>query len=414
MAREIISLIENRRIVLGVSGSIAAYKAVDLASTLKQASTVVDVVLTEAAERFVTRVTFEAVTGRPVYTSVWKPAAGGLPTHIAHVGLGESAELLVVAPATANTIAKLAHGIADDLLTITALASRCPMLVAPAMDGEMYDHPATQANLKILQQRGVVVVEPETGHLASGLVGKGRLPGTPTLLGAIRLAFAKGGSLAGRRVVVTAGGTREAVDPVRYLSNYSSGKQGYALAQAAIDAGASVTLVSSATGLARPYGADIVPVTSAVEMRDVVLTACQNADVLIMAAAVADYRPAEVARQKIKKSDDRNDGLMLELVRNPDILLAVKELRERTGSPRLVVGFAAESENLLANAAEKLARKGLDLIVANDISAPDSGFGVDSNRATLIDREGGQQPVKLTSKTRLAELVIERVTELLR
>src|SRR5690606_8273115 len=256
---EKITLLENKRIILGVTGSIAVYKAVDLASKLTQAGAQVDVIMTDAAQRFVTPLAFQSVTGRPVYTDLWQAdSSGGLPTHIAHVGLGEGADLLVIAPITAQTMAKLAHGLADNLLTVTTLAARCPTLIAPAMDGGMYQHPATQANLAALQLHGVDVVEPEEGRFASGLVGKGRLPETATLIGHIRRVLARTGSLAGRRVVVTAGGTVEPIDPVRYLTNRSSGKQGYALAQAALDAGAEVTLITSAQGLAQPVDARIV------------------------------------------------------------------------------------------------------------------------------------------------------------
>ena len=414
MAQEHITLLDNRRLILGVTGSIAAYKAADLASKLTQAGALVDVIMTEAARQFVTPLTFQSVTGRPVYTTMWQAdSSGGLPTHIAHVGLGEGADLFVIAPATAHTLARLAHGLADDLLSVTALAARCPVLVAPAMDGGMYAHPATQANLDILRSRGVIVIEPDEGRFASGLGGRGRLPETPALLGAIRLALARGGILAGRRCVITAGGTREPLDPVRHLTNRSSGKQGYALAQAALDAGAAVTLITAARDLPVPVGADVVRVDTAAEMLAAVESHLPGADALIMAAAVADFRPASAAEQKIKKSDDPAEVLRLELVRAPDILLAIKARRDQTGWPRVVVGFAAESEDLLANAQGKLARKGLDLIVANDISAPDAGFEVDTNRVVLLDAQGGQQALDLASKARVAEIVIERVAHLL-
>ncbi len=410
--QEPITLLRGRRIVLGVTGSIAAYKAADLASKLTQAGAQVDVIMTEAARQFVTPLTFQSVTGRPVYVSMWETDDAGLPTHIAHVGLGESADLLVIAPATANTLAKLAHGLADNLLAVTALAARCPVIVAPAMDGGMYAHPATQANLQLLQSRGVLVIEPEEGRFASGLVGKGRLPETPTLIGHIRRALAHGGPLAGRKIVVTAGGTREAIDPVRHITNRSSGKQGYALAQAALDAGADVTLISAARGLPVPVGAVFVAADSAEDMRTAVLAYIREADVLIMAAAVADFRPAQAADQKIKK-ESAAEAPTLALARTPDILLAVKEQRAQSGWPRVVVGFAAESQDLLANARAKLERKGLDLLVANDITAPDAGFEVDTNRVILLDAAGGQQALALASKTHVAEAIIARVVALL-
>ncbi len=413
MAGETVTLLENKRIVLGVTGSIAVYKAVDLASKLTQAGALVDVVMTESAKRFVTPLTFQSVTGRPVYDELWGTGSSQLPTHIAHVGLGEGADLFVIAPATANTLAKLAAGMADDLLTVTALAARCPVLVAPAMDGGMYEHPATQRNLRELQAQGVVVVEPEEGRFASGLVGKGRLPETATLLGMIRRTLSRNGSLAGRKVVVTAGGTREAIDPVRYITNRSSGKQGYAVAQAAVDAGADVVLISTTTQLPAPIGATVVTAASAGEMLEAVLEHIENADVLIMAAAVADFRPAEIATQKIKKSLDSNDVPTLMLSRTADILLAVKEHRKKTGWPAVTVGFAAESHDLLDNARSKLERKGLDLIIANDIMATDAGFETDTNRVVLLDGSGKQQTLDLASKARIAETVVRRAVEAL-
>lgn len=409
-----ITLLHNKRILLAVTGSIAVYKAVDLASKLTQAGALVDVIMTEAARQFVTPLTFQSVTGRPVYTDLWQAdSSGGLPTHIAHVGLGEGADLLAIIPATANTLAKLAHGLADDLLSVTALAARCPLVISPAMDGGMYTHPATRANIETLVERGAYLIEPDEGRFASGLVGRGRLPETPALLGHIRRALARGGPLAGRKVVVSAGGTREAIDPVRYITNRSSGKQGYAIAQAALDAGArDVVLVSSAHGLTPPAGAQLVMVESAFEMLAAVLEHLHDADALIMAAAVADFRPAQVAEQKIKKSGDNDDGLTLSLARTVDILAQVRQRREQTGTPQVVVGFAAESQNLLENARDKLERKGLDLIVANDITAPDAGFNVDTNRVILLARDG-QQPLELTSKTAVGEIVIARVAALL-
>lgn len=415
MPPEHITLLEGKRIILGVTGSIAAYKAADLASKLTQAGALVDVIMTRAAQRFVSPLTFQAVTGRPVYTDMWQagPDGGGLPTHIAHVGLGEEADLLVVAPATANTLARMAVGLADDLLSVTALAARCPVLVAPAMDGAMYSHPATQANLKTLQERGVTVIEPEEGRFASGLEGRGRLPETSTLLGMIRRMLGRGGALAGRKIVVSAGGTREPIDPVRYISNHSSGKQGHALAQAAIDAGADVVLISAAEHLPSPVGAEKVPVRTAQDMLEAVLEHVQGADALVMAAAVADFRPAQVAEHKIKKPADVEDAPVLELVRTPDILLAVRSQRQRTGWPRVTVGFAAESQELLKHAQAKLKAKGLDLIVANDITATDAGFGVDTNRVVLLDAQGNQQELPLMSKARVAEIVIQRVAGIL-
>ncbi|MBZ0315686.1 MAG: bifunctional phosphopantothenoylcysteine decarboxylase/phosphopantothenate--cysteine ligase CoaBC [Anaerolineae bacterium] len=415
MAQEKIALFENKRILLGVTGSIAAYKAVDLASKLTQAGALVDVLMTEAAQRFVTPLAFQSVTGRPVYTDLWQAdSSGSLPTHIAHVGLGEGADVLVIAPATANTIAKVTHGLADDLLSVTSLAVHCPVMIAPAMDGGMYQHPATQANLAVLRGRGVQIIEPEVGRFASGLVGQGRLPETPTLMGFIRRTLAQNGPLAGWRVVVTAGGTKEPIDPVRYITNRSSGRQGYAVAQAALDAGAEVTLISTVEHLPAPIGATQVKVSSASDMLEAVLQAANSADVLIMAAAVADFRPAVVATQKIKKSDDNQTGITLELARTEDILLAVKALRQQSDYPRCVVGFAAESHDLLTNAASKLERKRLDFIVANDITAPDAGFEVETNRITILDAAGGRSNYDLLSKAEVGQVIVKRVSEILR
>jgi phosphopantothenoylcysteine decarboxylase/phosphopantothenate--cysteine ligase len=411
---ETITVLENKRIKLGVTGSIAVYKAVDLASKLTQAGALVDVIMTGAAQKFVTPLTFQSVTGRPVYTSMWMAADGALPTHITHVGLGEGADLLLIAPVTAQTIAKLACGLADDLLAVTALAARCPVVIAPAMDGSMYGHPATQANLQTLRERGVTVIEPEEGRFASGLVGKGRLPETPVLLGHIRRVLGHQGELAGYRVVVTAGGTREPLDPVRYLTNRSSGKQGYALAQAALDAGAEVSLISPVRNLPVPVGAALVRVDTAQEMLEAVQAHVEKSDALIMAAAVADFRPAEVSKLKIKKSAKPDEAPTLALARNPDILMEVKAQRDEKGWPRVVVGFAAESEDVLTNAQAKLKRKGLDLMVANDIMAIDAGFEVDTNRVTLIDAEGDPRPLELASKAKISEAVIRWVAKLLR
>ncbi len=406
-----IALLEGKRIILAVTGSIAVYKAVDLASKLTQAGADVDVIMTSAAQRFVTPLTFQSVTGRAVYTDLWETDnSGGLPTHIAHVGLGERADLMVVAPITANTIAKLAHGFSNDLLSVTAIAVRCPIVIAPAMDGGMYEHPATVENLDILLSRGVHLIEPEVGRFASGLVGKGRFPDTATLIGHIRQAIGLSGDLNGHKLVVTAGGTRESLDPVRYITNRSSGKQGYAIAQAGVDAGADVTLISSVDHLPIPVGVTFVPVDSADSMRDAVLEHITSATALVMAAAVADYKPENVSDQKIKKSDD---DLSIPLARTPDILMAVKAQRDKTGYPLIAVGFAAESQNLLENASGKLQRKGLDLLVANDITAQDAGFAVDTNRVIVLDNDGGTQPIELTTKANIGVYIVDRIIGLL-
>jgi phosphopantothenoylcysteine decarboxylase/phosphopantothenate--cysteine ligase len=397
--------LHGRRIVLGVTGSIACYKAADLASKLAQAGAAVDVILTRAAAEFVAPLTFQSVTGRRAYTDddLW-----GHEAHVLHIGLAHSADLLLIAPATAHTLAKLAYGLGEDLLSVTALAATCPVALAPAMDAGMYSHAATQANLRSLQERGAVIIGPEEGHLASGLVAKGRMTEPAAILGQVRYLFSRQGPLAGRRVVVTAGGTREPLDPVRFLGNRSSGKQGYAIAQAALDIGAEVTLISSASGLPAPAGAQVVAVETAQEMADAVLRAVAEADALVMAAAVADFRPAQVAAQKLKK--DAGPPVVA-LERNPDILLDVAQQRAASGHPQVVVGFAAETEDLLENAQAKLARKGLSLIVANDVSAADAGFAVDANRVTLLADDGSRETLPLMSKAEVADQVMARVAD---
>ena len=413
-----ISLLQDRRVLLGICGGIAAYKLCTLASRLTQAGAQVDVVMTEAATRFVTPLTFQALTGRPVYTDMWRAPepipsearGGGLPTHIAHVGLAHAAEILVIAPATANTMAKLAHGLADNLLTTLALAAQCPTLVAPAMDIGMWAHPATQANVATLRARGVHFAGPARGRMASGLEGKGRFIEPHELLGHVRRVLGQSGDLAERRVVVTAGPTRELVDPVRFLSNPSSGRQGFALAQAALDRGATVTLITGPTSLPTPIGAERVDVKSAEEMRDATLAACTQADLLLMAAAVADYGPASVAPHKIKKA---TTDLTLRLTRTPDILSAVAARRAETGLPHVVVGFAAETQNLLENARAKLSAKNLDLIVANDVTMPDAGFGAATNQVALIQRDGSVESLPMMSKVAVAEAVLGQAARLL-
>ncbi len=401
------SVLSNKHILLGVTGSIAAYKAADLASKLTQAGAHVDVILTESAQKFITPLTFQSVTGRRAYTDsdLW-----GAEAHVLHVGLGHTADLLVIAPCTANTIAKLAHGQADTLLTVTAVAAGCPLVVAPAMDGGMYDHAATQENLDTLRKRGAYIIEPAEGHLASGLTGKGRLPETNELIGHLRVILGRDGLLANRKVIVTAGGTQEPLDPVRVLTNKSSGKQGYALAQAALDAGAHVTLITTPVTLTPPVGAEVVNVQTAKQMLDAVLSESANADVLVMAAAVADFRPKNSAKDKIKKEG----GVpQVELEATEDILKAVTSQKGGAKRPRVVVGFAAESRDLLENASNKLESKGLDMIAANDISASDAGFAVETNRVTLLFADGHQESLPLMGKMEVAETMIERIAKLL-
>jgi phosphopantothenoylcysteine decarboxylase/phosphopantothenate--cysteine ligase len=405
--------LDQKKIVLGVTGSIAVYKAADLASKLTQAGALVDVVLTPAATEFISPLTFQSVTGRPAYTD---KALWGAEAHVLHVGLGHTADMLVIAPATANTIARLAHGLADNLLVLTSLSFGAgspdhPLLLAPAMDGGMLDHPATQQNLELLRERGARVFGPEIGHLASGLEARGRMTEPAVLLGYIRYMLTRQGALRGRSVVVTAGGTQESIDPVRYLTNRSSGKQGYALAQAALDAGAEVILISAPTSLEVPQGAQLVSTASAAEMETAVLQACSTADALIMAAAVADFKPAKSASHKIKKAS----GLpVIDLEPTPDILSLVSAKKQRSGNPQVLIGFAAETQDLLSNAAEKLRSKDLDLIVANDVSGPGSGFGVDTNQVTFLYPHAQPKPLPLLTKAEVAEKVIAEVIKLLK
>ena len=370
-------ILSGKRIVLGVCGSVAAYKVVQFARDLTLAGAHVDVILTAAAERFVGAATFQALTGHPVLSSLWNLPEAGV---VSHVALGANATAVVVAPATANTIARIAAGLSDDLLTTTLLATRAPVLVAPAMNPLMYTHPATQANLATLRARGYTVLEPTEGRMAEHVSGKGRLPEPATLEGELRALLGRAtGPLRGYRVVVSAGGTREPIDPVRYVGNRSSGQMGYALAAHARDLGAAVTLVSGPTALIAPAAVTRVLVETAIEMREALHAATVGADILIMNAAVADFRPTTMAEHKLKKQPGTT-GMTLTMVTNPDIIAG---FAERTDLFK--VGFAAETEDLLANAQSKLIRKGLDLIVANDAVA---SIGQPSIALTLIDRNG--------------------------
>jgi phosphopantothenoylcysteine decarboxylase/phosphopantothenate--cysteine ligase len=390
----------GKTVVLGVTGSIAAYKAVDLASKLTQAGVSVDVVMTKAATEFATPLTFCHITRRPVAVDMFAPIAEFKPGHVA---LADRAAVVVIAPATANTIAKLAAGIADDLLSCTVLATEAPLIIAPAMDAGMYQNQVTQENLERLRSRGAIIVGPAYGRLVSGVMGLGRLAEVDEILGTIYQVLGRGGDFAGRRLVVSAGGTQEPLDPVRYLSNRSSGKMGYAIAEAARDRGATVILISAPTALRPPVGVELVPVTSALQMCDAVLEKAANADVLIMTAAVADYRPASAAGHKIKRGPE---SLTIELVKNPDILSQVQ-------GELIKVGFAAETEDLVPNAKRKLEKKGLDLIVANDVTATDSGFAVDTNRVVLIDRGGEVKQLPLLPKSEVAHRILDKVLALL-
>lgn len=386
----------DKHVVLGVTGSIACYKALDLASKLMQAGALVDIIMSYGATQFVTPLAFRSLTHRVVVTDTFDPDS---EYSVEHVALAHQADVIVVAPATVHCIAKLALGLADDPLTTTIVAAKCPLVVAPAMDGNMFDHPATQANLATLKERGAVIAGPGIGRLASGLSGVGRLLETPELLGHISYAMGKDGDLAGRTVVVSAGGTMEPIDPVRVITNHSSGKMGYALAEAARDRGADVVLVTAPTSLADPALVKVVQVRTAEEMGQAIQEHVTKADALVMAAAVADYRPTETAGQKIKKADD---DLNISLAKTTDILKSAKGNFVR-------VGFAAESQNLVENAKAKVGSKNLDLIAANDITAEGSGFGSDTNKVTLIDRDLAVEELPLLSKYEVSNQILDRV-----
>jgi len=393
-------MLNNKTIVLGITGGIAAYKAAEIATKLTQAGAKVQVVMTESATKFVAPLTFRAITNRAVATDMFTPHP---EFWISHIALAEAADVVVIAPATANTIAKLAAGIADDILSCTVLATEAPVIVAPAMNVNMYQNSITQENLAKLKARGFTIVEPEYGRLATGKIGKGRLAEIETIIGTIKQVSGRNGDLAGKRIVVTAGGTQEPLDPVRHIGNRSSGKMGYAIAEAARDRGATVSLITAPVSLPEPAGIEVIHVRTAAEMKAAVTKAVAQADALIMAAAVADYQPKTAAKTKIKKDAP---GLTLELVRTPDILTEVS-------GKFLKVGFAAESEDIVENARQKLEKKQLDLIVANDITDASSGFGVDTNKVTLIDRDGKVESLPLLSKTEVADRILDRVVELL-
>jgi phosphopantothenoylcysteine decarboxylase/phosphopantothenate--cysteine ligase len=392
--------LQDKHIILGVTGSIAAYKAVEIASKLTQSGALVDVVLTESACKFVSPLTFQSVTGRKASTEadLW-----GGEGHVVHVALGHKADLVMVTPISANTIAKLALGIADNLLSVTVLASSAPLIIAPAMDVDMYNKPITQQNVETLRQRGAIVIGPESGHLASGLVGPGRFTEPLEIVNLARYVLSRNGKLSGRKVVITAGGTSEPIDPVRMITNRSSGKQGYALAQAALDMGCDVTLITTTNALSEPAGSTLVHVDTAHEMLDAVLKHTTDADLLVMAAAVADFRPFRTASEKIKKEA----GVpTITLEKTEDILAEVARKREQSGFPRRVIGFAAESESLIENARRKVKQKRLDLIAANDISASDAGFEVDTNRVVLLFPDGSSQELGLQSKLETAQTIL--------
>jgi phosphopantothenoylcysteine decarboxylase / phosphopantothenate---cysteine ligase len=391
----------GRELILGVTGSIAAYKAVYLLRELTRLGASVTVCLSEHAREFVGPLTFRTLSGRPVLTNLFDPQSEDA---VEHVALAERADAIVVAPATANLLAKAAHGIADDFLTTLLLAARRPLVIAPAMDGGMWEHPAVVANVATLRGRGVAVLEPDAGALASGLSGKGRFPEPDAIVEAIRRALTPVLDLAGERLLVTAGPTREPIDPVRYISNRSSGKMGYGLAASALRRGAAVTLVSGPTALTPPPGAVFVPVQTAEEMREAVLQHLADATLVIKAAAVADYRARQAAPVKLKGKRD----LTLELTPNPDILAEVAA--RRTGA--FIVGFAAETHDVVAHARQKLESKGIDLLVVNDVSQRGIGFDAEENEVLLLDRWSGQKALPRMAKTDVADAILTHVLAL--
>ena len=392
------SPLNNKRVVLGVTGSIACYKAADLASKLVQNGALVDVILTSAATQFVSELTFRSITHRPVFTDLYSSES---ELSINHVALAETADIIIVAPTTANTIAKIANGISDDVLTTTILATKAPIIMAPAMDANMFDNAATQANVTTLITRGVFIAGPANGRLASGLIGQGRMVEPSNIISSANMILGKDGDFSGKKIVVSAGGTEEAIDPVRNITNRSSGKMGYAIAEAARDRGAIVSLVAAPNAIPKPVGILVTNVQSAEEMKKVITTECDGADALIMAAAVADWRPLKKLDSKAKKST--SDTWSLKLVKNPDIIGSIKN------DNLIKVGFAAESENLIENSKTKVKSKNLDFIVANDITAKDSGFSVDTNKVTIIHANGNIESLPLMSKYDVGHSILDRV-----
>ena len=393
-------------VALGVSGGIGAYKAVEVARGLQKRGHEVVAIMTHSATRFVGPITFEAITRRRVITDQYEAGAN---SDIEHIALASTIDLLLIAPATANVIGKLANGIADDFLTTLYTATRAPVLVAPAMNTQMFEHPAVRHNLNTLAARGVRFVEPGAGYLACGWIGKGRLAEPDDICAAADAALRPSTLLTGKRVVVSAGPTYEDIDPVRYIGNRSSGRMGFAVAAEAARRGASVTLVAGPTSVALPQVADVVRVRGAEEMSEAVLKHAAGADAVVMAAAVADYAPVVRAEQKVAK---REGDITLVLKRTPDILKMLGQQRAASGGSTVLVGFAAETENVLERAAEKLRAKQVDLIVANDVSRSDAGFDVDANEVTFVDAQG-TEAIPLQSKARVASLILDRIEQLL-
>lgn len=394
--------LSGKKIVVGVTGGIAAYKAVEVVSRLRKAGAEVHVIMTREAAQFVTELTFREISGQPVALDMWSKVT---QFQVEHVALATLADLILVVPATANLLAKAAAGIADDMLTTTLLATKAPIYMAPSMNTVMYENPVTQKNIATLRSRGVQILEPDEGHLACGTSGKGRLPEPAAIVSFVQNGFRRQKEMAGRKLLVTAGGTIEPLDPVRFIGNRSTGRMGYAIAEEAACRGAEVVLISGPTSLPDPCGVRVVRLETACEMRDAVLQAFSSADAVIKAAAVADYRPAEISPHKIKKSDD---DLVLHLVRNPDILYELGQKKTH----QILVGFAAETRRVDEYAHSKLERKNLDFIVANDVSEPDAGFAVETNRIKIFDRNGHVTAYPLKSKRELAGIILDHVASI--
>lgn len=393
--------LDGKNVVVGVTGGIAAYKAVEVVSRLRKAGARVHVIMTHEATEFVTELTFREISGSPVAVDMWAKVT---QHNVEHIALATLADIMLIVPATANIIAKAAVGIADDMLSTTILATKAPLFFAPAMNTNMYENPVTQENIDRLRSRDAHIIEPASGQLACGTSGKGRLPEPVDIVAQIVDYFTTGNELQGRKILVTAGGTIEPIDPVRYIANRSTGRMGYAIAEAAAAKGAEVVLVSGPTNLAEPAGVRVVNISTAREMQRAVEAEYSTTDAVIMSAAVADYRPETVADNKIKKSDD---ALELKLVRNPDILLGLGAKKAQ----QILVGFAAETTNVDEYARRKLAKKNLDYIVANDVSQADAGFGVATNRVKIFTRDGAVTAYPLMSKRELADIIIARVAE---
>lgn len=397
---------KNKLILLGITGGIAAYKSAELARLLIKEGAVVQVVMTKNAEAFITPLTMKTLTGRPVYSALYNPDAPGHYSATVHIDLAREPQMVVVAPATANILGKMAAGIADDLLSTVLMAvntAECPVILAPSMNTSMLHNPAVRDNIAVLRRRGYHMAEPLDGFLACGEAGEGRMIEPSGLLEIIKRRFQQAADFNGLTVLVTAGPTREALDPVRFLSNHSSGRMGYALAQAAVVRGAHAILISGPTALETPPGVDFYPVASAQEMYEAVMDKLPAADIVIKTAAVADYRPESISAQKIKKGGE----MTLKLVRNPDIL---KEIGKKKGDA-FVVGFAAETENILANGKKKITAKNLDMIVANDLTREGAGFNTETNIVHLLYRDGREEKVPLMSKYDLAHLILDRIQE---